>query len=154
MSCRAHEQEAAEQQALDLGARGEDVAGQDHPRGEAADENEGRQAVVPLALARREPADGGREQERRAERAEWSREPQPIGEHEPGEGGGPDGVGEEGQPAQDDPGPDQTRPYGEDQHLDEAALGERQLERLEHGRHATTQTRLSLMLIASVVFAC
>ena len=93
----------------------EDVAGQDHARGEAADEDERREAVVPApARAPRAPT-AGREQERRAERAERRREAEPVGEHQPGEGGGPDRVGEEGEPAQDDPGAEQAGRYGEDQ---------------------------------------
>ena len=45
----------------------------------------------------------------------------------------PTRVGEEGEPAQDDPGAEQAGGHGEDQELDKPALDEGQLERLEQG---------------------
>ena len=59
--------------------------------------------------------------------------PEPVGQHEPGEGGRPHRVGEEGQAAQDDPGAEQAGRNGEDQDLDQGALDEGELERIEHG---------------------
>ena len=50
------QQQAAEEQGLDVGAGAEDVAGEDHAGGEAADEDDRDDAVV--ALPRRRPSSG------------------------------------------------------------------------------------------------
>ena len=126
------QQQAAEEQGLDVGAGAEDVAGEDHAGGEATDEDDRHGAVAPLLLAAAEQRGAEAEDDRGAEGAERRREAQPIGQHQPREGGGADRVGEEGEPAQDDPGAEQAGGHGEDQDLDQATLNEGQLERLEH----------------------
>ena len=65
------------------------------------------------------------------EGAERRREAEPVGEDEAGEGGGADGVREEGEAAQDYPGAEQAGRHGEDEDLDQAALDEGELEGLE-----------------------
>jgi hypothetical protein len=54
-------------------------------------------------------------------------------------------VGEEGQPAQHDPGPEQAGRDGEQQDLDQAALDERELEGLEDARQLN-ENESSLLL--------
>ncbi len=127
------QQQAAEEQGLDVGAGAEDVAGEDHAGGEAADEDDRDDAVASLLVAAGRAAESpALKTTRGAEGAERRREAEPVGEHQPGEGRGADRVREEGEPAQDDPGAEQPGRDGEDQDLDQAALDEGQLEGLEH----------------------
>ena len=126
------QEQAAEEQGLDVGARAEDVAGEDRPRRQATDEDDRNGAVVALVLAPPEQRGTGGEDEGRPEGAERRGEAEAVGENEAGEGRGADRVREEGQPAQDDPGAEQARRDREDQDLDQAALDEGQLEGLEH----------------------
>ncbi len=127
------QQQAAEKQGLDVGAGAEDVAGEDHPGGEAADEDDGDGAVAPLLVAAAEQRGAEAEDDRRAESPQRRGEAQPVGQHQPWEGRGADRVREEGEPAQDDPGAEQAGRHGEDQELDQAALDEGQLKGLEQG---------------------
>ena len=60
-----------------------------------------------------------------------AREAEAVGEDQPGEGGGADRVREEGEAAQHDPGPEQAGGDGQDQDLEQAALDEGELERVE-----------------------
>ncbi len=112
----------------------EDVAGEDHADGQRGDEDERGERVVAVAraLAARQQADGDRHQRGGRAGPEDGREAEPVGEHEPREGGGAHRVRVEGQAAQDDPGADQPAGHGEDQDLDDPVLDEGQLERLEH----------------------
>jgi hypothetical protein len=111
-----------------------DVAGEDHADRQCGDEDERGERVVAVArpLATREQRDGDGDQRRGRTGAEDGGEAEAFGEHEPGEGRRADRVGVEGQPAQNDPRPDETPGRGEDQHLDDPVLDEGQLERLEH----------------------
>ncbi len=126
------QQQAAEEQGLDVGAGAEHVAGEDHAAGEAPDEHQGDDAVA-LGLA---PAGKRRvaaaEQERRSERTDRRAEPEAVGEDQAGEGGRADRVGEEGEAAQHDPGAEQARREGQQEDLEKGALDEGQLEGLEH----------------------
>ena len=72
--------------------------------------------------------------------------PMPVGEHQPGEGGGPDGVREEGEPAQDDPGAEDPGANRQDQDLDQAPLDEGELEGFQHSAEASKGLRLSLVI--------
>src|SRR5207248_5551414 len=58
---RVHEQEAAEQQLLDVRARVVNVARQNHAEGEEPDEDQRRQAVIGGAAPASEAPDGGGE---------------------------------------------------------------------------------------------
>ena len=53
------QQQAAEEQGLDVGAGAEDVAGEDHPGGEAADEDDRDGAVAALLVAAAEQRGAG-----------------------------------------------------------------------------------------------
>ena len=86
----ADQEQAAEQQRLDVGAGTEDVAGEDHPGGETADKDERDHAVPPLVATPAEDCIAGSEGDRSAEGAERRREAEPVGEHQPREGGGAD----------------------------------------------------------------
>ena len=127
------QQQAAEEQRLDVRAGAEDVAGEDHPGGEAADEDDRHGAVAPPLVAASEQRGAGGEDDRGAESAQRRREAQPVSQDQPGEGRGADRVREEGEAAQDDPGAEQAGGHGQDQDLDQPALDEGQLEGLEHG---------------------
>jgi hypothetical protein len=60
------------------------------------------------------------------------REAEPVRDDEAREGGRPDRVGVEREPAKDDPRADQARRAGEEQDLPEAALDEGVVKRSEH----------------------
>ena len=128
------QQQAAEEQRLDAARRVKDVAGEDHADGQRGDEDERGERVVAVArpLAAGQEPDGDGHQRRGAPAPSDGREAQALGQDEPREGGGADGVRVEGQAAQHDPGADEAPRHGEDQHLDDAVLDEGQLERLEH----------------------
>ena len=64
--------------------------------------------------------------------AEDGCEAEPVGEDEPRERSGSDGVRVERQAAQDDPRADEPPGHGQDEDLDDPVLDEGQLERLEH----------------------
>ena len=119
----------------------EDVARQDHSRGEAPDENERREAVVRGTAPAGQSPDRRGEGDRDSEGAERRREAEPVGEHETRKGRGADRVREEGEPAQHDPGAEHTGADAENQYFNQATLHEGKLERLEHspfpGRPAT-----------------
>ena len=112
---RPDQQQAAEEQRVDARARVEDVAGEDHPERERADEHERGEAVVAAAPAAREPLHPEREHERGRERAERRREAEAVREHEAREGRGPGRVREEREPAQHDPRAEQPRADREQQ---------------------------------------
>ena len=125
------QQQAAEQQRLDVRARAEDVAGEDHAGRERAGEDERHDRVLPRAPpAERRDADG--EEDRGSEGPQRRREAEPVGQDQSRKGGGADGVREEGEAAQHDPGAEQTGGDRQDQDLDQAALDEGKLEGLEH----------------------
>ncbi len=90
--------------------------------------------ALSVASSSRRPSSGaaGAEDDRGAEGAQRRGEAEPVGEDQAGKGGGADRVGEEGEPAQDDPGAEQPGGHGEDQDLEQPTLDEGQLEGLEH----------------------
>ena len=106
---RAGQQQAPEEQRVDVAARFEDVARQHDAARQRGDQHERGQAVVARARAAREALHAEREHERRGERAERRREAEPVGQHEPGEGRGADRVGVEREPAHHDPRAEQPR---------------------------------------------
>ena len=83
---------------------------------------------------RGEAPDREREQQRRAEAAERRGEAQPVGQHEPGKRRRGGRVGGERETAQHDPAAERAGQHGQQQQLEERALDEGELERLEHGR--------------------
>src|SRR5262249_20113851 len=136
------EQEAAEEEGLDVRTRVEDVAGEDHPGGEAGDEHDRDDGVRALPA----PAEGGvagAEGEGRRERPERTSEADAVGEDEAREGGGPDRVREEGKAAEDYPGAEKSGRHREDEDLGQAALHEWELEGLEQG--SISLMRMSLV---------
>ena len=126
------EQQAPEQQGVERRRRVEDVAREDHAEREHPDEDHGDLGSPIVGASAGEQGDKQGERGRRAKRAEGGGEAKPFREDEPGEGGCPNRVGVKGEAAQDDPGPDQPRADGEQEHLGQAALDEGQVERLEH----------------------
>ncbi len=110
-------EQAAEQQRLDVRARAEDVAGEDHAPGKAADEDQGNDGVLAGAPAAQSRG-AHREGDRGAEGTQRRGEAQAVRQDQPRKGGGADRVGEESQPPQHDPGAEQAGGDGEDQHLD------------------------------------
>ena len=133
----ADDEQAAEEQVLDVGAGVEDVGGEDHPHRQRRHEDERGAAVVAVAIPPRQPPDAGGDHGRGGGGAEMGREAEPVGEHEAGEGRGAHRVRVEGQAAQDDPRAHE--PGADRQHpdLEQASLDERQVERLEHPPHGT-----------------
>ncbi len=130
---RARQQQASEEQRVDVAARVEHVARQHHAARERRDESERREAVVARARAARETLHAEREDERRGERAEWRGEAEAVGQHEAREGRGADRVRVEREPAHHDPRAEQAGRRREQQHLEHAALHEHEVEGLEHG---------------------
>src|SRR5439155_14701508 len=102
---RADEEEAPEEERLDVGARVEDVAREDDTERERADEREpGQRLAVALAAARE--AFDAECVRRRGERGAGGRRPaEPGGHDEAREGRRPDGMGEESEAAEDEPRP-------------------------------------------------
>ena len=134
---RPDDEQAAEEQVLDVGAGVEDVGGEDHPHRQRGHEDERGAAVVAVAIPPRQPPDAGGDHGRGGGGAEMGGEAEPVGEHEAGEGRGAHRVRVEGQAAQDDPRAHE--PGADRQHadLEQASLDERQVERLEHPPHGT-----------------
>ena len=134
---RPDDEQAAEEQVLDVGAGVEDVGGEDHPHRQRGHEDERGAAVVAVAIPPRQPPDAGGDHGRGSGGAEMGGEAEPVGEHEAGEGRGAHRVRVEGQAAQDDPRAHE--PGADRQHadLEQASLDERQVERLEHPPHGT-----------------
>src|SRR4051812_31098864 len=126
------EERRAEGERVDARRRVEDVARQDHAGRERPHEDERGDAVLVPALAPSKRADRRRDGRRGAERTRERRDAEPGGKHEPGERRRADRVGVEREAAQDDPGAEKPRGDGQGEDLEEAALDERQAERLEH----------------------
>jgi hypothetical protein len=129
----ADQEQAPEQERLDVGPGVEDVAREDHSEREGADQHERGEAVVAAAASTREPLDAECEHEGSGEGAQRRRERKAVGEDEAREGGGRNGVRVEGETAQDDPGADEPGPDREEEHLPEPALDEGLVERGAHG---------------------
>src|SRR5207248_8214779 len=127
------QQEAPEEERFDVRAGVEDIAREDHAERQRADKRQGSETVVAAAPPARERPDGESEDNRGGQRAERRREREAVREYEPREGGGRDGVGVERQAAEDDPRSEQAGAAGEEQHLEEAPLHEREVEWSEHG---------------------
>jgi hypothetical protein len=124
------QEKAAEEQGLDVGPGFEDVAGEDHAPRQAADEDQGDDAVASTVS----PAEGGvteAEADGGGERAQRRAESKTVSEDEAGEGGGADRVGEEGQAPENYPGAKQPGRDREEQNLEEGTLDEGKVEGLE-----------------------
>jgi len=126
------QQEAAEEQRLDVGAGVEDVAREDDPEREGADEHQRRQAVVAAAPRRREPLDAQGEERGCRKCPERGREAQAVGEHEARERRGCHRVRVEREPAHHDPGAEEAGSDGQQEHLEHAPLDEGVVKRREH----------------------
>src|SRR5207253_8326059 len=87
--------------------------------------------AVALA-ARGETVDAERVRPGREARSRRAGPAEPVREHEPRERCRPDRVREEGEPAQDDPRPEEAGRHREQQGLERAALDEAVVEGLEH----------------------
>jgi len=85
MSAPAHQQQAAEEQLLDVRARVIDVARQDHPAGQAPDEDEAAGCRTRYPGGRPNPQTDAVKATRRP-RTPRRRETRPVSEHETGKG--------------------------------------------------------------------
>src|SRR5262249_3929637 len=121
---RPDQEEASEEKRLDVRPRVEDVAREDDPEGERADEDERREAPVVGPARAPEQADGEAEDDRCSERTERGGEREAVREDEARKRRGPDRVRVEGEAAQDDPGSDEAGADREQEHLPDSPLHE------------------------------
>ena len=110
----------------------EHVACEDHAERQRPDEHERSERRILVAATAPQHRHAEREHQRCAQSAEQRGEAESIRNDEPGEGGGPDRVRVEREPAQHDPRPDQACGGGQEQHLPDAALDEGVVKRSEH----------------------
>ena len=117
-------QQAPEEQGVGPHPGIADVAHQHGPQGDGGREHDGHRHPLgelgPLPQAGEAERQGERGDEGGAEHAPARQ----VGDDERGEGGVPEGVGEEGQAAQDDPGAEQAGRNGQQQHLDQRTAHE------------------------------
>jgi hypothetical protein len=135
------QEQAAEEKGLDVGIGVEDVAREDHAQRERSCQDERGQAVIAAFAAPPEQREGEREHDRGGEGAKRRRKPEAVRDHQARERRGADRVGVEGEPAQHDPGPEKTGADREQQHLEEPALDERELEGLREEFHSAEPTK-------------
>ena len=118
----AQADQRAEQEPVDARSRCEHVGGEHDPGGQCADQQQSRGGVGREPAGVRDPLLQHAEAERARERRQLRRDPPRARQHEPGEADGADGVREEREPPQHDPGPEQPGRHGQQQHLDQRAL--------------------------------
>ena len=99
---------------------------------ERADQDEPDQRVAVALAPRGEPVDAEHVGAGREPSTGRARPREAVREHEAGEGGGADGMREEGEAAKDDPRPEQARRYGQEERFERAPLHERVVEGAEH----------------------
>ena len=128
-------EQAAEEETVDARPRVEDVACQDDPDRQRRDQEERRRDVPPQAANAAEalqPRRVGAAYRQRGERRRDSGGPR---DHQAGEGGGPDGVREEGEVPQDDLRADDARQRRQQHDLERRPLHEREAERVDGPGH-------------------
>ena len=123
------QQQAAEEQRLDVGAGAEDVAGEDHAGGEAADEDERDGAVAPApSRPRRAAAAPAAKTSAAPKRPSGAAKPSPSASTRPGKAAVPTACEKKASPRRTIQVPSRPAGTARISDLDQAALDEGQLE--------------------------